>query len=478
MASTVSPSTVAAWSGARAPRITVVGAGMAGLNAAYQLRKHGLVATVREARARTGGRMHTIRRAGLDLDLGGQWVNRDHRDMIDLADELGVGLFNEAATTRQTGLPPTAYYYDGRRIDEGELIEWLRPIARQIAWDNRRLDNDYDTAAPQLDALSAADYLDLHADRIGHPIARELLEASVRTEYGVEPAGSSALQLIWNLVAVQGDRIDALGGVDETFSIEGGSEHLTDAIAAQLPGQIESGQRLASIEGAADGPYRLTFVGSDGRAIVDQADFVIVAIPMRPLRRVALEVELPAEFRSFIAEVDLGRDEKVVSLTNSRVWRQNAGFATGLWTDLGFAGAWEATVRQPNRENASFVYFVGGDEVDGAAMGTAREAGERFVAATGAAIPGIEAATRQRFVRTNWHRQALTGGAYTSFRPGQLTRFAPYFWVEANRPAARQETVFGRLLFIGEHLSDEYYGYMNGAAQTGRLAAEALLRRA
>jgi monoamine oxidase len=35
----------------------------------------------------------------------------------------------------------------------------------------------------------------------------------------------------------------------------------------------------------------------------------------------------------------------------------------------------------------------------------------------------------------------------------------------------------GNLLFAGEHTSDEYYGFMNGGAQTGRLAAEAALRK-
>ena len=33
----------------------------------------------------------------------------------------------------------------------------------------------------------------------------------------------------------------------------------------------------------------------------------------------------------------------------------------------------------------------------------------------------------------------------------------------------------GGLVFAGEHTSDEYQGYMNGAAQSGRLAAKAVL---
>jgi monoamine oxidase len=85
-------------------------------------------------------------------------------------------------------------------------------------------------------------------------------------------------------------------------------------------------------------------------------------------------------------------------------------------------------------------------------------------------------ATRRQFLRTSWHRQAFTGGGYTSFRPGQLTRFGQWLWIEGNTPGGRQETVFDRLFFIGEQLSDEYYGFMNGGAQTGRLAAEALRR--
>ena len=35
----------------------------------------------------------------------------------------------------------------------------------------------------------------------------------------------------------------------------------------------------------------------------------------------------------------------------------------------------------------------------------------------------------------------------------------------------------GRIYFAGEHLSDAFPGYMNGGAQTGRMAAEAITGR-
>jgi len=61
-----------------------------------------------------------------------------------------------------------------------------------------------------------------------------------------------------------------------------------------------------------------------------------------------------------------------------------------------------------------------------------------------------------------------------NFRPGQLTRFGELIWVEG-ADAERHRALPGRIQFAGEHLSDAYPGYMNGGAQTGRLAAEAIL---
>jgi len=71
--------------GHKAPRIAIIGAGVAGLNAAYQLRKAGLKANVYEASNRLGGRIHSLQNAlGMDLtvELGGELINTDHDDML------------------------------------------------------------------------------------------------------------------------------------------------------------------------------------------------------------------------------------------------------------------------------------------------------------------------------------------------------------------------------------------------------------
>jgi hypothetical protein len=82
-----------------------------------------------------------------------------------------------------------------------------------------------------------------------------------------------------------------------------------------------------------------------------------------------------------------------------------------------------------------------------------------------------------RFLRTRWHQSRFTQGGYANFKPGQLTRFAGSLWIESERADERQEVHAGNLVLAGEHLSDGFYGFMNGAAETGRLAAEFVLRR-
>ncbi len=475
-ACSVLPGSAAAWADSKPPRIAIIGAGIAGLRAAYELEKHGHTATIWEARARTGGRMLTIEQDGLFLDLGGHLVNRDHKDMRALAKELGVPLFDRAAElAKPSQLPEAAYFFDGRRFSEVALARRLRPIARQISKDAARLDDDYDAVATELDSLSVADYLDLHAKKLRRP-ARALIKASIRSEYGVEPEDSSALQLIFNLPTVDGGTVDLASASDESLLVEGGSARITDALAARIESPIRTGKRLRRIDRTAAGAYQLEFLGRNARAVSDEADFVIVAIPFPPLRRVRMAAELPDEFKAFVRQAGLGRNEKVLTRFGDRVWRQAKGFSGEVWSDLGFSVAWDATVRQTARTDGALTFYLGGDEVDAASVGPANDVSEAFVAQLSKVVPGAQGAAEADAVRTRWTSERFTGGGYASFAPGQLTRFEDYFWIESSNPQRRQEVVFDRLIFVGEHLSDSFSGFMNGGAETGRLGAEALVR--
>lgn len=461
-----------AWGNQR-PRIAIVGGGIAGLHAAYQLKKAGLQATVYEARTRLGGRMQSVTGAvglGLVSEVGGQLINTDHTDMLALVEDFGLTLFNRAEDAAQSPFPETAFYFEGQHRSEAEVAENLRPLAQQIATDAIRLDANYDRLAPEFDRLSVTQYLDRHADKIPTPFIRRLIEETIRTEYGVEPSQSSALQLLFNLPLVRGNEVKVLGASDEVYLVKGGVSQIIEGLANALAGQIRMGMRLTRLESQGQG-YRLSF----GNTQVE-ADYVIVAIPLTVLRQVDLRVNLPAKLKKFIQEVNLGSNEKLLAGFNQKVWRQSNGFVGEVWTDLGFSEAWEGSQAQTDRKEGELTFYFGGNPVKSLQLGSASTQGKRWVQQFNAIIPGAQAASNNQFLRTAWTQDPLTQGAYTNFKPGQLTEFGSYFYIESNNPNYRQDVAVGNLVFAGEHFSDAFYGFMNGAAETGRLAAEVILR--
>jgi len=228
---------------------------------------------------------------------------------------------------------------------------------------------------------------------------------------------------------------------------------------------------LTKIESRRTG-FRLTFNDHD----VVEVDYVIIAIPFTVLRHVDMRVELPKRLRRFINEVDLSRNEKVFAGFGKKVWRQDGGFVQEAWTDLGFSEVWDETQRQPERDDGVLTFLVGGDQVLAMQATTAEAQGKKFVNRLAEFIPEAKDAAIGRFVRTRWANTRFAGGGYTTFRPGQYTEFADFLYIESDDPEERQDVNVGNLVFAGEHLSDEFYGYMNGAAQTGRLAAEVTAR--
>lgn len=470
----LSPQLQQAW-GKTAPRIAIIGAGIAGLNAAYQLKKAGLTATVYEARNRIGGRILSINGVvgnDLTLDVGGSFINTDHEDMLSLAEEFNLTLFNRIENAEQFPFPEVGYYFNGRVRNESEVAERLRPLARQIAKDSRLLDEDFNQAAPQFDGISISDYLDTHSSKISARFIRELIENVARTEYGVEPDQCSAIQLLFSLPTVKGNEVEVLGGSDETFVVQGGSGRVVDNLAQVLTGQIQLYRRLTRIQPRSSG-YRLSF--TDNSRV--EADYVIMAIPFQLLRKVDVRVNLPATLRRFINEVDLGNNDKIFAGFNQKVWQQNNGFVGEAWTDLGFAGAWDETQRQPDRTDGALTFFFGGNEVKAIQSGNVTAQGRQAVNQLDTVLAGTRAAANNQFFRTAWTTDPLTRGGYTNFKPGQYLEFGEFLYIEADNPEERQDVNVGNLVFAGEHLSDEFYGYMNGGAQTGRLAAEVVLRR-
>jgi monoamine oxidase len=73
-------------------KIVIIGGGLAGLTAAYRLKKHGLDPLILEAGDRLGGRIYTKSAHGRKFELGATWVFEDLR-LRRLIEELGLTIY-------------------------------------------------------------------------------------------------------------------------------------------------------------------------------------------------------------------------------------------------------------------------------------------------------------------------------------------------------------------------------------------------
>src|SRR5438552_1159278 len=118
---------------ATAPRIVVVGGGLAGLTAAYRLTQAGFAAQVYEASDRTGGRCWTIRGAFADGQIaehGGELIDQGHTEMRQLAQELGLDLDNLLAA--EANGTDDFYRFDGQPYSVAQATSDLKAIWQQI----------------------------------------------------------------------------------------------------------------------------------------------------------------------------------------------------------------------------------------------------------------------------------------------------------------------------------------------------------
>jgi monoamine oxidase len=145
-------------------KVVIVGAGMAGLNAAYQLRKAGIRATIYEGSFRLGGRILThygdALQMGIHPEFGGDFIDSTHEDMLSLAKEFDLDLIDMYAESKAANLIHETFFFDGRHISEEEIIKEFKKIAPAIQKDATSLGEDYDTPdALIFDKMTLKDYI-------------------------------------------------------------------------------------------------------------------------------------------------------------------------------------------------------------------------------------------------------------------------------------------------------------------------------
>ena len=95
-----------------------------------------------------------------------------------------------------------------------------------------------------------------------------------------------------------------------------------------------------------------------------------------------------------------------------------------------------------------------------------QERAAKFVDQAERIYPGTRDAFTAKAVRQHWPTSPFALGSYTCFKPGQYSAFA------AQIPIA-----VGNLFFAGEHTSEDFNGYMEGAAESGERVAKEVLAK-
>ena len=450
--------------GLHGPRIAIVGAGMAGLSAAYRLKGAGLHATVYSAEERLGGRMLSatgLLAPGVVTELGGEFIDSNHVHMRSLAAEFDVPLL-DLLGAGEADLR-FAYFFGGAHHTEAQVIEAFRPLARRIAADLDLLDfpiafDALNDDAARLDRLSLRQYLDEHA---GDGLVRALLDVAYVGDYGLETAEQSALNLLGQINPDTAGGFQLYGESDQRYKVAGGNHRLIRELAARLEGQVRGGHVLEAIRPRGSA-YALTFRQPGGPGRVVEADVVILAIPFTTLRQVDIAVPLPEVKRRAIRELGYGTNAKVVLGFHRRSWRDR-GYNGLSYSDLPF----QSTNDNGEGQHAAgpqggLTAFLGGAAGLRSGEGTAREQARRHLPGLDRLYPGVAAQFNGRVGRAFWPGEPFVKGSYACYKVGQYAGIAG----AEGRPV-------GRLLFAGEHCSLNFQGFMEGAAETGQAAADA-----
>lgn len=444
-----------------AKKIIVIGAGLAGLSAAYELTEAGHEVNVLEARPRPGGRVYTMRGQfadGLYAEAGATNVFDVHTWTLKYIKLLGVAL---DPVTFSSGDP--VFYVRGKRvvIKQGSPVDWpleLKPdekgLGRRELWEKyvvptlNEIGNpeapDWPTdSLKQYDRISFAEFL---RRRGASPDAVALLRLGLSDQLGEGADAVSALNLLREAAPRALEK--------QAYVIRGGSDTLPRAFAAKLSDRIHYGAPVLKIEQDERG-VQVTFLRA-GTHTTLSAQYVICAIPFAVLKNVEISPAVTPEKQKAIAQLGNTSVVRVFLQTRKRFWLDE-GLSGAATTDLPMMTAYDKAFYQPGPRGLLEAYVAG----ERARRLAAMKESDRL-SFTLDQVEKVHPAVRAHFeggASVCWDQEEWSRGAYAWFQPGELTELLPHI--------AKPE---GRVHFAGDHTSP-WPGWMQGALQSGNRAA-------
>ena len=431
--------------------VVIIGAGLAGLNAALRLAEEGAKVLVLEADSRPGGRIRTLDSAPGRPEAGGSEVGPLYARTRRLISDLALGLYTPGRTA-----PGMAIHIDGRLLAPGA---WANDRANRLP-DAMRALPPYAVEGAMLAAAKpltdAESWLQPEGAARDMPYDRMLRAlgandaALQHVAVGAQADRLSNMSGLWMLRRDQGRRQSA--GIGSINYITGGMSRLTDAMAAKLGDQVRYGVDIVRINQDSKG---VTAQARDGRQFSGAR--LLVTVPATVTRRIIFDPAPPNAQRAVWNRLPYGQGTSAFFPIKKAFWEID-GLPPATWSNRLPARAFVI-----NNENGAYLWFyatgAAAARFHGMATPDVVAAAERSLVAVRPSVAGRLAAGSA----FSWTRHPHALGTFASRHPGNLAA------IQAVLKAAH-----GRIAFAGEHTADLASG-IEGALESGERAAIELL---
>jgi monoamine oxidase len=445
-----------------AKKIIVVGAGLAGLSAAYELLQAGHEVSILEARARAGGRVYTLREPfsdGLHAEAGAMSVFDNHHWTMKY-----IKLFDLALDPYVPSKLSSLLYLRGRRIEvkTGQPLDYPlqltsdeKQLGRRGMWEKYVV-----PAIKEMGDYTAADW---------PPEGLKKYDRMSFFEFVLKQGASSDAAMLLGLGGLGGlgdgaQSVSALvllreaahrAMMKQSFTIRGGSDILPRAFAAKLSDRIRYGAPVVRIEQDAKQVRAVYLQAGAQTSLV--ADHLVCAVPFPVLKRIEISPRFSEEKQRAIEQLPYTSVARTFLQTRKRFWIDE-GLTGSATTDLSNMLVTDGAVHQPGIRGILESYLSGAK----ARQVMALKESER-VSTVLDLVEKVHPNVRQNFevgITKCWDEDEWSRGAYAWYKPGQMISLMPH--------VVRPE---GRVHFAGEHASS-LFGWMQGALESGNRAAQ------
>jgi monoamine oxidase len=444
--------------------VIVIGAGLAGLCAAFELQGLDYEVTVYEASERVGGRVHTIDDIvlGRKAEGGGELIGSNHplwneyRGFFDLS----FSLVNEYGNSPIRLGGETLSFGDSQELlDEMETQQKaLNKLAATIVdpyepWINRN--------ASHLDGVSFMDWLD--GLKACTPRCKAAFAEMLEADNGIPAKDQSLLGV---LAMIKGGGLNQYWTDTEVYRCEEGNQELArrfqESLNNKKPGTVRLNHPVESILND-NGKVVVKIKGNQKpEPVADKPVNVILAVPPSVWNKITFgnpEVGLILG-----AAPRMGSNVKYLMGLKERFWT-NFGSSPTLTEDGPVDITWETT--EAEKEGGYvWVAFSGSDHANTCSGWEKSVRHRNYMNAMQVVYPGVDAAVgNTRFM--DWPNEEWAKASYYFPRVNEVTKWGP-LW----------KTGYGGWLhFAGEHTCYAFMGYMEGALSSGYRLAHRLAVR-